>query len=242
MKKGTIYVVGLGPGNPENMSPECLEAIEKSDVIVGFKTYIKLVEHLVEGKEIDSTGMKKEVERCNNVVAYAEAGKNVALISSGDAGVYGMAGILLELVPEDMNVEVIPGITAANAAAACLGAPIMHDYVTISMSDLLTDWELIKKRVDCAGQGDFVVCIYNPRSMGRQNQIVEARDILLKHKKPDTPVGIVRNAKRVGQEVEITTLEKMMECEINMFTMVIIGNSMTYVKNNKMITPRGYKI
>lgn len=237
-----IYVVGLGPGGKPYMSPEATEAILASDVVVGYKTYMKFVEHLTEGKELDSSGMRKEIDRANQVIDYAKAGKSVALISSGDAGVYGMAGILLELADETMDVVVVPGITAANSAAACLGAPIMHDYVTISLSDLLTDWELIKKRIHCAGEGDFVVALYNPKSMGRQTQIVEAREILMKYKAKETPVGIVENAKRDGQKVTITTLGDMLSADINMFTTVIIGNSKTYVKGDKIITPRGYKI
>jgi len=153
-----------------------------------------------------------------------------------------MAGILLELADDGMDVEVIPGVTAANAAASSLGAPLMHDYVTISLSDLLTEWSLIQKRLHCAGEGDFVVTIYNPRSKGRQEQIVEARDILLKYKSPDTPVGIVRNAKRDGEEITISTLGNMMNETIDMVTMVIVGNSMTYVKDGRMVTPRGYHI
>ena len=141
-----------------------------------------------------------------------------------------------------MDVEVIPGISAANAAAACLGAPLMHDWATISLSDLLTDWDLIRKRLDCAAQGDFVTALYNPKSKGRQTQIVEAQEIMLQHKSPDTVVGIVRNAMREGQEVEVTSLKDMCKCEINMFTVVIIGNSKTMIKNGKMVTPRGYRV
>jgi len=242
-KSGKIYVIGMGPGNLDHMSPVALEAIENSDRIIGYKTYIELVETLIKDKKVEDSGMKREVERCESVIKYALEGENVALISSGDAGVYGMAGILLELVQKsekEIDVEIVPGITAANAAAACLGAPLMHDYVTISLSDLLTDWELIKKRIHASGQGDFVVCIYNPKSKGRPKHIETAREILLEYKKGDTPVGIVRNAKRKGQEVVITDLDHMLEHEINMFTMVIIGNSNTYASGGKMITPRGY--
>lgn len=242
MKSGKIYVIGIGPGLLDYMTPRAKEAIELSDVVVGYKLYLDLIDELIKNKSTDFTGMKKEVERCTRVVELAREGKTVSLVSSGDAGVYGMAGILLELADEGMDVEVIPGVTAANAAAASLGAPLMHDYVTISLSDLLTEWPLIQKRLNCAGEGDFVVTIYNPRSKGRQNQIVEARDILLKYKSPETPVGIVRNAKRDGEEIIISTLGDMMNETIDMVTMVIIGNSMTYVKDGRMITPRGYHI
>lgn len=239
---GKIYVVGIGPGSSEYISPRAEHAIKDSDVIVGYKLYLELIEDLITDKEIDSSGMRKEVDRCNQVVEYAKSGKNVALVSSGDAGVYGMAGILLELSEEGIDVEVVPGITAANAAASSLGAPIMHDYATISLSDLLTDWELIKKRLHCAGDGDFVVALYNPKSKGRTTQIVEAREILMKYKAGDTPVGVVENAKREGEKVTITTLENMLEADINMVSTVIIGNSKTYVKDGRMVTPRGYKI
>lgn len=240
---GKIYVIGIGPGNRDQMSMMALKAIEESDVIVGYKTYIDLIEDLLEGKEIINSGMKKEVERCELTIDEAQKGKVVSIVSSGDPGVYGMAGVILELVHKknsDVEVEIVPGITAANAAAASLGAPLMHDYAVISLSDLLTDWEVIKKRIDCAAAGDFIIALYNPRSKGRVNQIVEARDIILNHRNGSTTVGIVRNAKRKGEEVVVTNLEKMFEHEINMFTMVIIGNTNTYEMNSKMITPRGY--
>lgn len=240
---GKIYVIGIGPGNRDQMSMMALKAIEESNVIVGYKTYIDLIEDIIEGKEVINSGMKKEVERCELTIDEAEKGKIVSIVSSGDPGVYGMAGVILELVNKrnsNVEVEIVPGITAANAAAASLGAPLMHDYAVISLSDLLTDWEVIKKRIDCAAAGDFIIALYNPRSKGRVNQIVEARDIILKHRKGTTTVGIVRNAKRKGEEVVVTTLENMFDHEINMFTMVIIGNTNTYEMNNKMITPRGY--
>lgn len=242
MKSGKIFVIGIGPGLLDYMAPRAKEAIELSDVVVGYKLYLDLIEELIKNKSTDFTGMRKEVERCNRVVELAREGKTVSLVSSGDAGVYGMAGILLELVDEEMDVEVIPGVTAATAAAASLGAPLMHDYVTISLSDLLTEWSLIQKRLHCAGEGDFVVSIYNPRSKGRQEQIVEARDILLQYKSPETPVGIVRNAKRDGEEIVMSTLGNMLDETIDMVTMVIVGNSNTYIKNGRMVTPRGYKI
>ncbi|SCL88591.1 precorrin-3B C(17)-methyltransferase [Sporanaerobacter sp. PP17-6a] len=244
-KTGKIFVVGIGPGNIEHMTFEARNAIEKSDVIVGYKTYVDLIEDIIRDKEVASTGMKKEKERCEEALKYAEEGNTVSLISSGDAGVYGMAGIILEIVfksKSSVEVEVVPGITAANAAAASLGAPIMHDYVTISLSDLLTDWSLIEKRLHCAGEGDFVVCLYNPKSKGRQKEIEKAREILLKYKKNDTLVGIVRNAKRKGESCVITTLEDMLKYDIDMFTTIIVGNSHTYMAKGKMITPRGYAI
>ena len=222
------------------MTFRAYEAMEKSDVIVGYKTYTDLVKEYYPDKEIVSSSMMKEVDRCTDVLKMAKAGKNVALISSGDAGVYGMAGIMLEIADDKIEVEVIPGVTATNAAAAITGAPVMHDYVTISLSNLLTDWELIKKRLELAAQGDFVVSIYNPKSRGRITQIEEAQKIMLKYKPKMTPVAIVRNAGRENEEYVVTTLEKMTKHEIDMLTIVIIGNSNTYVKNGKIITPRGY--
>ncbi len=240
--KGKVYVIGIGPGLPEYRSPASVEAIKSSDVIVGYKTYINLIEDLIETQEVSSSGMRKEVDRCAHVLELAKSGKTVSLVSSGDAGVYGMAGIMLEMADDSIEIEVVPGITAANAAAACLGAPLMHDYAVISLSDLLTDWELIKKRLHHASEGDFVIALYNPRSKGRQTQIVEAREIMMKSKDSSTPVGIVRNAKRADQSVVVTTLEDMLNQEIDMFSMVIIGNKKSYIKDGKMVTPRGYAV
>ena len=242
-KNGKIYVVGIGPGKKPDMTFKAYEAMENSDIIVGYKTYTDLVKKYFPNTEIRSSSMMKEVDRCIEVLELAKAGKNVALISSGDAGVYGMAGIMYEVIGEnnDVEVEVIAGVTATNAAAAIVGAPIMHDYVTISLSNLLTDWKLIKKRLELAAQGDFIVSLYNPKSKGRTTQIAEAQQIMLKYKSKNTPVAIVRNAGRENEEYEITTLENMLDFEINMLTIVLIGNSNTYVKNGKMITPRGYE-
>lgn len=236
-----IYVVGIGPGKKEDMTYRAYEAMEKSDVIIGYKTYVDLIKEYFSDKELISSPMKKEVDRCMEVIEIARSGKTVSLISSGDAGVYGMAGIMLEVVPEDIEIEIIPGITAGNAAAAITGAPLMHDYATISLSDLLTDWDLIKKRVDLASQGDFVITLYNPKSHGRTTQIVEAREIMGKYKSDETPVAIVRNAGREDESSIITTLGEMLNHEIDMLTLVIIGNFNTFIKNGKMITPRGYK-
>ena len=242
-KNGKIYVVGIGPGKKADMTFKAYEKMKNSDIIVGYKTYTDLIKEYFPNTEIRSSSMMKEVDRCLEVLDLAKAGKNVALISSGDAGIYGMAGIMYEIINEndDIEVEVIAGVTATNAAAAIVGAPIMHDYVTISLSNLLTDWELIKKRLELAAQGDFIVSLYNPKSKGRTTQIVKAQQIMLKYKSKDTPVAIVRNAGRENEEYEITTLENMLDFEINMLTIVLIGNSNTYVKNGKIITPRGYE-
>lgn len=239
-----IYVIGMGPGNTLDMTPRAKEAIENSDEIIGYSTYIDLVKEHFPSKTFISSGMTREVERCELVLQKALEGKTISLISSGDSGIYGMAGIMLEIViksGKQIKVEVIPGITAANAAASVLGAPIMHDFSVISLSDLMTPLELIYKRVDLAAQGDFVICLYNPKSKNRSDYIDKARDIVLKYRKSSTPVGIVRNAGRENQSYDIANLENMLDFEIDMFTVVIIGNSQTYTENGRMITPRGYK-
>ena len=240
-----VYVVGIGPGDMAHMTFRAKEALEESDLIVGYGTYIDLIEEHFPHKEFIRSQMKREVERCRLVVEKAKAGYAVALISSGDSGIYGMAGILLEIVAAEgagIPVEVVPGVTAASAAAAVLGAPVMHDFAVISLSDLLTPWETIEKRLEYAAMGDFVICIYNPKSRNRQEYIGMARDILLQHKKPETPVGIVRNAGRKNESMDIGTLENMLDFEIDMFTLVIVGNSATFIEGNRIITPRGYKL
>lgn len=239
---GKIYVVGLGPGNKENMTFRAYDILKNSDIIIGYKTYVDLIEGMFPDKKIIKSYMKKEVARCEETLKLALEGNIISLISSGDAGVYGMAGLMLEIAGGQVEVEIVPGITSANASASLGGAPIVHDSVNISLSNLLTDWELIKKRIDLASQGDFVITLYNPKSSGRPELINEARDIMLKHKRKDTPVLIARNVGREGENYDITTLDKMLDYEINMFSTVIIGNSNTKVVNNKMITPRGYKV
>lgn len=239
---GKIYVVGLGPGNKENMTFRAYDVLKNSDIIIGYKTYIDLIEGMFPDKKIIKSYMKKEVARCEETLKLALEGNIISLISSGDAGVYGMAGLMLEIADGQVEVEIVPGITSANASASLGGAPIVHDSVNISLSNLLTDWELIKKRIDLASQGDFVITLYNPKSSGRPELINEARDIMLKHKRKDTPVLIARNVGREGENYDITTLSEMLDYEINMFSTVIIGNSNTKVVNNKMITPRGYKV
>lgn len=239
---GKIYVVGLGPGNKENMTFRAYDVLKNSDIIIGYKTYVDLIEGMFPDKKIIKSYMKKEVARCEETLKLALEGNIISLISSGDAGVYGMAGLMLEIADGQVEVEIVPGITSANASASLGGAPIVHDSVNISLSNLLTDWELIKKRIDLASQGDFVITLYNPKSSGRPELINEARDIMLKHKRKDTPVLIARNVGREGENYDITTLSEMLDYEINMFSTVIIGNSNTKVVNNKMITPRGYKV
>jgi precorrin-3B C17-methyltransferase len=242
-----MFVVGLGPGNLDQMSYRAFQVIKEADVIIGYKTYINLISTLINSQEVISSGMTREVERCRLALTKALAGLNVCLVSSGDPGVYGMAGIMLEVIKANdcltkVKLEVVPGITAANAAAASLGAPLMHDYVVISLSDLLTPWETIVKRVEMAAKGDFIIVLYNPKSKGRVMQIESVRDILLMEKPPDTPVGIVTNAKRQGEKVVISDLEHFTREDINMFSVVIVGNSQTITWQDLMITPRGYQL
>ncbi len=243
--KGKIFVVGIGPGDYEYLTFRAKSSLENSEVIIGYSNYIKLIKSLFPEKEYISSGMTKEIERCNQCIDYAKEGKVVSLISSGDPGIYGMAGILLELITktkEYIYVEVVPGVTSYLVAASLLGSPITEDHVVISLSDLLIPWDIIENRIHCAGKGDFVICTYNPKSKGRIEQISKMRDILLLYRSPNTPVGIVKNAMRDGQKIIITDIDQMLKHEIDMNTLVIIGNSRTYVKNNFMITPRGYNL
>lgn len=240
-----INVVGIGPGGKEYMTLEAVDAIKNSDVIVGYKTYIKLIEDMISDKEVVENGMRKEIDRCKMAVEIAKCGKNVAVVSSGDSGIYGMAGLILELVTkEESNIEVkvVPGVTASIAAASVLGAPIMHDFCHISLSDLLTPWEVIEKRLRLAAEADFVVCLYNPRSKGRSEHLARAFEIMGEFKDKDTPVGIVKDAGRENEEKHICTFETMNFEIVDMTTMVIVGNKSTFIKDNKMITPRGYTV
>ncbi len=240
-----IAVVGIGPGGIEDMTQRAINAIEEADLVIGYSAYVELVGRHFPGKAFISSGMTREVERCGLALEKAREGKKVALISSGDSGIYGMAGLMLQMANKyscPIPVEVIPGITAASAAAAILGAPIMHDFAVISLSDRLTPLELIYTRVKCAAQGDFVICLYNPKSNSRTEYIARARDIILEHRAPSTPVGIVRNAGRENEGYTITDLTCMLDFEIDMFTVVIVGNSKTYVEDGRMITPRGYEL
>ncbi len=243
-----IVVVGIGPGSFEDMTPRARKAIESAQVVAGYKTYIKLIEDLLEGKEVIGTGMTQEVDRCQAAVDAAAAGKDTVVVSSGDSGVYGMAGLVLELVlqlPEAQRPQwggVVAGVSAVNASASLLGAPLMHDFAVISLSDWMTPWELIKKRAALAGEGDFVIALYNPKSRHRPDYIYEIQKILLEHRAGTVPVGIVSSASREKESIVISDLAHFTDEEIGMFSMVIIGNSSTYVKDGYMITPRGYKL
>ncbi|MDO5714286.1 MAG: precorrin-3B C(17)-methyltransferase [Tissierellia bacterium] len=237
---GKLYVIGIGPGGQEYFTEKALTAIKESNIIVGYTPYIEYLGDLAKDKEIYSTGMKSEIERCEKAISLAREGNIVSIVSTGDAGLYGMAGPILER-SEGVNVEVVPGVSANFAAAAYLGAPIMHDFATISLSDLLTPWEVIVKRVKAARDGDFVICFYNPRSKGRKDHLEKMINLLLEKKAPKTPVGIVKDAGRKGTKVTLTTLDSIDYEEVDMLTTVIVGNSKTFTRGELMITPRGYE-
>jgi precorrin-3B C17-methyltransferase len=227
------------------MTSQCRDSIEHVNTVVGYKTYIDLLEPFLGGKEVVATGMGDEVTRCRFAIEAARSGKKVGLISSGDPGVYGMAGLALEMLTKaglmrEVDVAVVPGIPVIHAAAARLGAPLANDYAVISLSDLLTPWNVIKKRLEAALAGDFVICLYNPRSSTRTTPIEEAHSLFLAHRQPDTPVGLVRNVTRNDELVVLTDLRKMLTHPIDMRTTVVVGNSHTRVADGYMITPRGY--
>lgn len=238
---GKLYVVGIGPGSIENMTIRAQKAIESSEIIVGYTKYIELIKPLIQDKKIFSTGMKGEEERCKEALKLAKE-NIVSIVSTGDSGIYGMAGLILELKRNEDDVEVIPGITASSAAASVLGAPIMHDNCNISLSDLMTPYEIIKKRVDMSAASDFVISLYNPKSSGRQHYLREAIDTIKKYRKGTTPVAVVKHALRDGQDIKLFTLDTFEDDEVDMMCIVIVGNSQSYIKNGIFITPRGYKI
>jgi len=242
-RRGTLYVVGTGPGAKDHITPAAISALSEADIIIGYRTYLELIPEYLDGKEVVASEMMKEVERCRKSLELAEKGKNVALVSGGDPGIYAMAGLAFEMAKEnkvDCEIEIVPGIAAVNGCAARLGAPLMHDFAAISLSDLLTPWPVIEKRLEASAAADFVVAIYNPKSKKRVEQIVKTQNIFLKHRTPNTPVGIVTAATRENEKIRITTLAKMLGEDIGMQSTVIIGNSQTFVWNGKMITPRGY--
>lgn len=239
-----IYVIGIGPGAYEQMTGKAIKAMENSDVIIGYTVYVDLVKEHFAGKEFMTTPMKKEVDRC--VLAFEEAkkGKTVSMICSGDAGVYGMSGLMYEVgvnYPE-VELEIIPGVTAATGGAAVLGAPLIHDFCLISLSDLLTAWEKIEARLLGASQADFVICLYNPSSIKRHDYLQKACDLMMQYKAPETVCGIVSNIARDGEAARVMTLKELRDTKVDMFTTVFVGNSQTKEINGKMVTPRGYKM
>lgn len=240
-----LYVVGLGPGSKAMMTQEAREVIEQTKMIVGYATYVRLIEDMIEEKELVVTGMRGEIDRCKKALEIAQTGKDVAIISSGDAGVYGMAGLIMDLASKQgakVEIKVIPGVTASIAAAAHLGAPLMNDFCHISLSDLMTPWEVIEKRLHAAAAADFVICLYNPRSKGRPHHLRKALDIISQYKAGTTVVGIGKDVARPKEIDEITTIDDLDETMVNMTSIVIVGNKETYVHDGRMITPRGYQL
>ena len=244
MSTGKIIVAGIGPGSESDITPAVLSAIRQSDVIVGYKYYFRFIEKIIRpGAICIDSGMKREKARAEEAYNYATEGKVVTVISSGDAGIYGMAPLIYEMKREkgsDISIEALPGISAFQKAASLLGAPVGHDFCVISLSDLTTPWELIEKRIKAAASADFITAIYNPKSEGRYWQLYRLIEIFLQERDPQTPVGFVRQAGREEQEVTITTLADFDPEQVDMFTVILIGNSQTYQFENKMITPRGY--
>lgn len=249
-EKGKLYVVGVGPGSHDHMTYRAKQVIEESEVIVGYETYVGLVEDLIRGKEVYRYAMTQEVDRANQAIGFAEKGRTVSLVSSGDPGIYGMVGLIYEILAEKgwdrenggIYVECVPGVSSLNSCAALVGSPLMTDFAVVSMSDLLVPWEMIVKRVEAAALGDYVTVIYNPASKKRVHQLRDTREIFLRHRRPETPVAIVKGAYRESQQVVITTLDRMLEHQdmLGMITTVIVGNSSTYNYKGMMINPRGY--
>ncbi|MDX1595964.1 MAG: precorrin-3B C(17)-methyltransferase [Nitrosopumilaceae archaeon] len=247
---GKLFIVGVGPGHHDHMTFRAKEAIKQSDTIVGYETYVNLVQDLIEGKDVYRYAMTQEVERAHQCIDLAKSGKIVSLVSSGDPGIYGMAGLIYEILAESgwnpkdgLAVEIIPGVSALNSCASIIGSPLMTDFAVLSMSDLLVPWEIITKRVEAAAQGDFVIVIYNPSSKKRIHQLQDTRKIILKYRKPTTPVAIIKGAFRDSQSVVLTDLENLPNHsdKLGMISTVIIGNSSTYTYKDLMINPRGYK-
>ncbi|MBQ3281255.1 MAG: precorrin-3B C(17)-methyltransferase [Eubacterium sp.] len=238
-----VYAVGLGPGGEEYFTGQARAAIEKSDVICGYTVYVDLVRDAFPDKEFFTTSMKQEIDRCRKALEIAETGKTVAMVCSGDSGVYGMAGLLIQLAPryKDIDVEVVCGVTAALSGSAVLGAPLGHDFCVISLSDLLTPWEVIEKRLRCAGEADFLIALYNPRSHKRVEHLNKACDILMENKSPDTVCGYVKNIGREGEEKHIVLLKDLASEPVDMFTTVFIGNKETKIYGDYIVTPRGYE-
>ena len=247
---GKLYIVGVGPGHHDHMTFRAKQVIGQSDTIVGYETYVNLVQDLIEGKIVHRYAMTQEVERAHQCIDLAKSGKIVSLVSSGDPGIYGMAGLIYETLAEsgwspkdDLQVEIVPGVSALNSCASIIGSPLMSDFAVVSMSDLLVPWEVISKRVEAAAQGDFVMVIYNPASKKRTHQLQDTQKVLLKYRKPTTPVAIINGAFRESQTIVMTDLENLPNHsdELGMTCTVIIGNSSTYTYKDLMINPRGYK-
>ncbi|MCB2214499.1 precorrin-3B C(17)-methyltransferase [Desulfofustis glycolicus] len=241
---GRLSVVGTGPGSLAYLTPAARDTLRDADVVIGYRTYLDLLGEVIADKDIVSSTMMQEVDRVRSALVLAEGGKKVALVSGGDPGVYAMAGLVYEMAAEldsRVDIRVIAGIAALNGCAERLGAPLMHDFASISLSDLLTPWEMIEQRLQAAAGADFVIVLYNPRSKKRSHQLTRALDIIGEHRSPDTPVGIVTAATRQRERVVVTSLEAFDVELVDMQTTVIVGNSHTFVWRGKMITPRGYR-
>ena len=238
-----LYIVGIGPGGRDGMTLEAAQALQHSDCIVGYHVYTELVHDDYPDKEYYTTPMKKEVDRCRQALALADQGKTVSLICSGDAGVYGMSGLVYQLQEEypHVRIQVVAGVTAALAGAAVLGAPLIHDFALISLSDLLTPWEKIEKRLRLAAEADFVIVLYNPSSKKRYDYLQKACDLILRHQSPDTVCGLVEQIGREGERAKVLTLQQLRDEQVNMFTTGVMGNSQTRVVDGRMVTPRGYE-
>jgi len=250
MNSGKLYVVGVGPGHHDHMTFRAKQVIEESQIIVGYETYVSLVEDLINGKEVYRYPMTQEVDRANQAIDFAEKGGIVSLVSSGDPGIYAMVGLIYEILAEKgwkkgngIDVECVPGVSSLNSCSALIGSPLMTDFAVVSMSDLLVPWEIIVKRVEAAALGDFVTVVYNPSSKKRIHQLKDAREIFLKYRNPETPVAIVKGAFRDSQSIVLTNLEKMLDYPdmMGMITTIIIGNSSSYNYDDMMINPRGYR-
>ncbi|GAB6106796.1 precorrin-3B C(17)-methyltransferase [Fusibacter bizertensis] len=237
-----INIVGIGPGSQSLMTQAAIEAIDKSEVIVGYKTYVDLIKPMLVDQEVISNGMRGEVARCTEAVKIAKTGKRVAVISSGDAGVYGMAGLIYELAETGAEINVIPGVTASTAGAALLGAPLMHDFCHISLSDLMTPIDQIMKRVKAAAETDFVICLYNPKSHGRPDYISQALSIIKEVQGSSILVGIAKNIGRLNESTHVFLIDEVNEALIDMTSVVIVGNRGTKLIGEKMVTPRGYQV
>ena len=244
---GKITLVGLGPGNLADLTGRARAALAEADTVIGYVTYIRQIKDLLEGKTVIKRAMTEELDRAIEAYERARRGEKVAIVSSGDAGVYGMAGPTYEVLfqagwtpDSEIAVDIVPGASAINTCAALAGAPLTHDFCAISLSDLLTPWPTIARRLDAVAYADFVVALYNPKSSRRTRQILETQRIFLRHRDPNTPVAVVRSAFRPKQQLQLTTLAQLHEAEISMMSTVLIGNSSTYVRNGRMITPRGY--
>ena len=240
---GTLYVVGLGPGDPSYLTGAAKTALSRAEVLCGYTLYVELIRPLFPDKEIYTTAMPGEIERCRHALDLAQSGRDTAMVCSGDAGVYGMAAPVVELLPDypGAAVEIVPGVTAALSGAALLGAPLGHDFCVISLSDRLTDWSVIERRLECAAAGDFAICLYNPASNHRRDYLRRACEILLREKTPDTVCGMVRSIGRAGESVRVLTLSELRDADADMFTTVFVGSSQTRRIGKHIVTPRGYR-